>query len=417
MGFTISSLFCGVATTLETEVLFRALQGVFGAPLVAVSQAIILDTYPPEEHAKALSLWGLGLLVGPILGPTLGGWLTEYYSWRWVFYINLPIGMLAFLGTLAFVPETPIDRSLKLDWTGFLSLSIGLAAMQLLLDRGELVDWFDSREIVIYGIIAGLCFYIFVTHTLTARRRTFLNLELFNDRNYTVGLVFIFLFGVMIMGPLILLPLMLEELGGYPVIDIGLLLASRGIGAMFGMIAAGRITARGGHRTLMGIGLLTLAFGTGPMIFWTADVAEFDIVWTGAVHGLGMGLFYVPLATITYSTLEARFRTEGAAWFQFLRNLGASVCVSVLVTYLSRYTTVNRTEMIANVNPFNDVLRNPAVLPYWDIFQAKGLAALDRVVGQEALMIAYTNDFVLITAAPLITLPFLLLFRAAPSRG
>ena len=239
-GFTLASMLCGAAQSLPQIVLFRLLQGVFGASLVPLSQAVLLDTYPPERHGSAMAMWGVGVMVGPILGPSLGGWLTEYYSWRWVFYINLPFGLLAWLGLAAFVQETPVDRTRRFDLFGFALLSLAIASLQLMLDRGELLDWFNSREVIIEATLAGLAGYLFFVHMFT-HQHPFIEPSLFKDRNFSVGLIFIFVVGVILLATMVLLPLFMQNLMGYPVVDVGFLLAPRGVGTMIAMIAVARL--------------------------------------------------------------------------------------------------------------------------------------------------------------------------------
>src|SRR4051812_35900492 len=253
-GFTAASVLCGMAASLEQMVLFRLLQGVFGAPLVPLSQSVLLDSYPKERHGSAMALWGVGVMVGPILGPTLGGWLTEYYDWRWVFYINLPIGILTFLGLSAFLSETKTSR-VALDWLGFLTLSLGIGALQMMLDRGEQLDWFSSTEVVLEAALTGLSLYLFLVHTATAER-PFISPKMFRDRNFAIGLVFIFMVGIILLATLALLTPYLQNLMGYPVITAGIVLAPRGVGTMIAMIIVGRVINRVDPRGLIILGLL-----------------------------------------------------------------------------------------------------------------------------------------------------------------
>jgi multidrug resistance protein len=259
-GFTVASMLCGAAQSLPQIVLFRLLQGVFGASLVPMSQSVLLDSYPREQHASAMALWGVGVMVGPILGPTLGGWLTEYFSWRWVFYINFPVGLLAWFGIATFVRETAIDRSRRFDMLGFAFLALGIGALQMMLDRGQTLDWFASTEVTVEAMIAGLFLYLFVAHMFT-HEHPFIEPGLFADRNFGVGLIVIFMVGVVLLATMALLPPFLLNLMGYPVVDVGFLLAPRGFGTMIAMLLAGRLSGRVDARgaIVTGLSLTALA--------------------------------------------------------------------------------------------------------------------------------------------------------------
>jgi DHA2 family multidrug resistance protein len=414
-GFTIASMLCGAATSLTELVVFRLLQGAFGAGLVPLSQAVLLDTYPREQHGSAMAIWGVGVMVGPILGPTLGGYLTELYNWRYVFYINLPFGILALLGLLAFVPETEKDAGRPFDWFGFTLLSLAIGALQLMLDRGETLDWFGSREILLEAVLAGLCFYMFVVHMMTAPR-PFLEPRLFQDRNLVTGLCFIFIIGIILLATLALLPPFLQNLMGYPVITTGYVLAPRGVGTMIAMLVVGSLIRRFDVRLLILCGLLLTAFSLFEMAAFTADVSTSAIVRTGLVQGLGLGFIFVPLSTITFATLEPRFRTEATAMFSLMRNLGSSIGISIVVTLLAQNTQVNHASLAAHVTPYNPALQIPSVTAFWDITDAAGLGALNGEVTRQAATIAYLNDFTLMMYVTLFALPLLLLLRVPRAR-
>ncbi len=423
VGFTIISVLCGTATSLIEEVAFRFLQGAFGAPLVPLAQAIILDTFPREKHGQALAVWGLGIMLGPVVGPTVGGYLIEEFGWPWIFYLNIPFGLITILGALAFVPETEKDRSRVFDWFGFAALGAGIAALQLMLDRGERQDWFEALEIVVEGTVVALAFYIFIVHTLTAEK-TFLNKSLLQDRNFAVGLLLVFAFGflllpplLLLLPPLLLLPAFLQDLRGFPVATAGLVLAPRGLGVMVGMTLAGRLINRVDPRLAIGIGLLGTAAGTWPMVNWTLDVGWWDVVWTGFVQGAGLGLFYVPMFALAFSTLPPRYRTEGTGLFQLMRNIGSSISVSIFATLLARNTTVNYAVLAEHINPFNRAFADPSLSGAWALDRAQGLAALDVEVTRQATMIAYANDFYLLVICTLATLPLLLLLRPANTKS
>ena len=410
IGFTAASLLCGVAASLEQMVLFRLLQGVFGAALVPLSQAVLLDTYPREMHGKAMAMWGVGVMVGPILGPTLGGLLTEYYNWRWVFLINLPFGALALAGILAFVPETVRDARRPFDGLGFAFLAIAIGALQMMLDRGELLAWFESPEIVIEAGLAGLAFYLFIAHMLT-HHRPFLDRHLFLDRNFVIGIVFIFIVGIILLATMALLPPYLQHLKGYPVITTGYLLAPRGIGTMVSMLLVGRLMGKVDTRLLLLTGLGLTAYSLFQMSRFNLDVTAFMLLESGIIQGLGLGLIFVPLSTMTFSTLAPHLRTEAAAMFSLVRNIGSSIGISIVMALLSRNTQINHAALAEHVTPFNPLMQAPWLPEFWSPDTATGLSALNEAVTRQAQSIAYIDDFVLMMWVTLAALPLLFLLR------
>lgn len=412
-GFTVASMLCGVAQSLDQIVLFRLLQGIFGASLVPLSQAVLLDTYPPEKHGSAMAMWGIGVMVGPILGPSLGGWLTEYYNWRWVFYINLPFGLLAWFGLAAFIEETRIDASRRFDLLGFALLSLGIGALQMALDRGESQNWFASREIVIETVMMVMAFYLFVVHIFT-HPHPYIEPALFKDRNFNVGLVFIFIVGIILLATMTLLPPFMQGLMGYPVIDVGYLLAPRGVGTMFAMMLVGRLSGRVDVRILILLGLLLTSFSMWEMTLFNTDIGSWDIVRTGIVQGLGLGFIFVPLSTITFATLAPRYRNEGTALFSLVRNIGSSIGISVVITYLAQRTQMNHEVFASYINPFNAGLQQG--MGTAALITPKGLAMLNGEVTRQASLLAYLQDFRLMMWVSLCAIPLVLLLKA-PKRG
>jgi DHA2 family multidrug resistance protein len=410
-GFTIASMLCGSAQNLGEIVLFRLLQGVFGACLVPLSQAVLLDTYPRERHGSAMALWGVGVMVGPILGPTLGGWLTEYYSWRWVFYINLPFGLLAWLGLAAFVHETPINRARRFDLAGFALLSIGIGALQLMLDRGESRDWFASREVTIEAMVACLAIYLFVAHILTGKH-PFIDPALFKNRNFSVGLLFIFIVGIMLLATMALLPPFMQNLMGYPALNVGYSLAPRGIGTMVAMMTVGKLSGKVDVRYKIFLGLLLLSFSLWEMTRFTADIGSWDIVRTGIIQGLGLGFIFVPLSTITFSTLAPHFRNDGTALFSLMRNIGSSIGISVVMTYLAQRTQANHADLAAFINPFSLPLRHAVEAGVYNLTSPRGLATINGEITRQASLLAYLQDFRLMMYVTLAAIPLVLLLRA-----
>lgn len=409
-GFTIASMLCGAATSLPEMVIFRLLQGAFGAGLVPLSQAVLLDTYPKEKHGSAMAMWGMGVMLGPILGPTLGGYLTEYYNWRWVFYINMPVGILAFLGIVAFVSETDKRPGLPFDWFGFALLSLSIGALQMMLDRGESQGWFSSYEIIVETVLCGLCLYMFLVHMFTAKA-PFLEPGLFKDRNFAIGLVFIFIVGIVLLATLALLPPFLQNLMGYPVMTAGLVLAPRGVGSMFAMMMVGRLVGRVDTRVLIAVGLALTAYSLYEMSRFTTEVSQMTLVTTGIVQGLGLGFIFVPLSTITFATLAPHYRTEGTAMFSLMRNIGSSIGISAMTTLLTQNMQVVHASLTTLLTPFRTAMQQPWLPAAWDWQTTTGAAALNQVVTLQSSTIAYLDDFQAMMWIVLSVMPLLLLLE------
>jgi DHA2 family multidrug resistance protein len=409
VGFTLASMLCGLADSLVEIVFFRLIQGAFGAALVPLSQAVLLNTYPKERQGSAMAYWGMAIMVGPIIGPILGGWLTYNYSWRWDFYINVPIGALAFLGMCFFLPETKRTNA-RLDWFGFATLSIAIGALQILLDRGEELDWFGSQEILIEAVVSASAFWLFLVHTLTARA-PFVNLKLFRDRNFAAGMLTVFLVGVTFFAPLALLPLYLQDLMGYPIVTAGLVMAPRGVGTLFAMMLVGQLIGRVDTRILLGIGLILTAWAMSDMSGWTPDVSAWTVAVNGIIQGAGMGFLFVPLSTVSLATLAPEHRTEGAGLFNLSRNIGSSIGVSVVSSLLVSETQANHAEIGQYVTSVNRLFAAPTIAHLLSPFTAAGRAALDATVTLQAQIIAYIDDFKLLMILSFAAMPLLLLFR------
>ena len=359
-GFTVASMLCGMAQSLTQIVLFRMLQGAFGAALVPLSQSVLFSIYPKERQGFAMGLFGVGVMVGPVLGPVLGGWLTQNYSWRYVFYINLPIGILGLIGMTLFLPESKRNASEKLDWVGFGTLSVALGALQILLDRGEVKDWFSSGEIILEAVVAASAFYLFLVHTFTAEK-PFVRPALFRDRNFAAGVIFIAVVGLTYYASLALQPAYLQELVNYPVVSAGIVMGPRGVGTMAAMVVIGRLVGRVDTRLLLGAGLGLTAWTLYAMTGWTPDISQSEIISVGVVQGIGLGFLFVPLSATALSTLSPDQRTEGAGFYNLARNIGSSVGISVVNALLARNTQVNHASIAAHVTAVNRGFENPAV--------------------------------------------------------
>jgi MFS transporter, DHA2 family, multidrug resistance protein len=414
-GFTVASMLCGMAQSLVEIVLFRILQGMFGAALVPLSQSVLLGIYPPERQGFAMALFGVGVMAGPVLGPVLGGWLTENYSWRYVFYINLPIGVLAFLGMLVFLPATGRKAAAKLDWFGFATLSLAIGALQVLLDRGEQLDWFGSGEIWIEAIIAASAFYLFLVHTFTADA-PFVRPALFRDRNFAAGTLFIAIIGLTYYASMALQPPYLQGLMNYPVVTAGLVMGPRGIGTMAAMMLVGRLVGRLDTRLLLAVGLGLTAWSFYTMTGWTPDVSQTEIVVIGVVQGAGLGFLFVPLSSATLATLPPDERTEGAGIYNLSRNIGSSVGISVVTSLLTQNTQANHADIAQHVTAVNRQFDNPAIAHMLSPVTAAGRAALDAVVAQQAQIIAYIDAYKLLMIATLAAVLLLVVFKK-PSGG
>jgi DHA2 family multidrug resistance protein len=392
------------------------LQGMFGAALVPLSQSVLLDVYPKERQGFAMAMWGIAVMVGPVLGPVLGGWLTENYTWRWVFYINLPIGALTFLGIISFLPETDQNAGAKLDWFGFGTLSLAIGALQVLLDRGEQLDWFGSGEIWIEAIVAASALHLFFVHTFTADE-PFVRPALFRDRNFAAGTLFIFIVGVTYLASLALLTPYLQSLMNYPIVTAGLVMGPRGIGTMGAMLIVGQLVGRVDTRLLLAVGLGLTAGSFYEMTGWTPDVSQTTIIVNGLVQGAGLGFLFVPLSTVTLGTLQPEQRTEGAGLYNLSRNIGSSVGISVVTSLLTQNTQANHADIVAHVTAVNRVFESPTIAQFWNPFTDAGRAALDAMITRQAQIIAYIDDFKLLMIATLVVIPLLIVFKKASDGG
>jgi MFS transporter, DHA2 family, multidrug resistance protein len=410
VGFTVASMLCGMAQSVTEIVIFRWLQGLFGAALVPLSQTVLLNINPPERQGSAMAAWGMAVMAAPILGPVLGGWLTEDYSWRYVFYINLPIGVLAFIGMTAFLPEARQRLQARLDWTGFVSLSIGIAALQMLLDRGQELDWLGSRQIVAEAVVSGAAFYVFLVHTFTARE-PFLRPALFRDRNFTAGVIFVAIIGLTFFASLALQPPYLQDLMNYPVITAGFVMGPRGIGTMAAMMVVGKLIGRADTRLLLGVGLGLSAWSFYLMTGWTPDVSSWSVIWVGIIQGVGLGFLFTPLSVVSLSTLPPSVRPEGAGFYNLARNVGSSIGIAIVGALLARTTQANHADITQYVTAANRHFANPAVARALSPFTASGRAALDALITQQAQVIAYMDDYKFLMIATLAVIPLLVVFQ------
>ncbi|MHB1245734.1 MAG: DHA2 family efflux MFS transporter permease subunit [Sulfuriferula sp.] len=412
VGFTVASALCGLAQSLPEIVLARLFQGLCGAALIPMSQAVLLDINPPEKHARAMSMWVMAVIIGPILGPVLGGWLTENYNWRWVFYINVPFGILSFFGVLLFMPETKIRKS-AFDFFGFTTLSFAIGAFQLMLDRGQLKDWFNSTEIWIEAAVAGFALYLFIVHMLTTTKKPFVSPALFKDRNFLTGNVFIFIVGVVLFATLALLPPLLQDLMHYPVVLTGLLTAPRGVGTLAAVFIVGWIMGKVDTRLIIATGFVLTAYSLWQMTGFYLQMNSSLVMWSGLIQGIGTGFVYVPLAAITFATLSAQYRNEGTAMFSLIRNVGSSIGISVVETMLTRGSQTMHSRLAEQVTPFGGDLH---ALPHEALSTSGGLAQLNQLVSNQAAMIAYNNDFKMMMILTVCAIPLIMLLKTAQAK-
>jgi DHA2 family multidrug resistance protein len=359
-----------------------------------------------------MSVWTMGVMVGPIFGPILGGWLTETYNWRWVFYINVPFGILAATGLLIFLQETSHSASIRLDWIGFGALSLAIGAFQTMLDRGETLDWFASQEIMIEACLAGLGFYVFLVQFFMAPA-SFLSPKLFADLNFVVGIILYAINGLIMYATLALLAPYLQTMMNYPVVTAGIVLAPRGVGIMLAAMVCGRLLERVGARVLLGIGLMIGTYVLYEMTFWTPDISEWTVVSVGIGQGFSIGFVAIPLNITAFATLPPERRTEGTSIYALMRNLGSSIGISITGALLQTNTQVNHAFITEGVNPFNHALQAGAALRFWHPWSVQGAALLNQEITRQAQIIAYVDDFKLMFVLAAVTMPLVLLTRSS----
>ena len=410
-GFIVMSMFCGAAANLTQMVIFRALQGICAAFIGPLSQTILLDINPPERAPKAMALWGMGIMTAPILGPVVGGWLTESYNWRWVFYINLPIGIptLALLWWL--LPTRPIVRR-PLDRLGFFLLALGLATLQLILDRGQQEDWLQSWEIRVEMIVAISALWMFFVHQATTRRPMF-DRELLSNRNFLTALNFMVLIGMMMLGIFALFPPMLQTLFGYTVYDTGVLLAPRGVGILCAMFIASRLNGKIEPRLIVAFGFSLISFSMWQMTQWSLQMDWHPFVYTGLLQGLGMGFVFIPMNAIAFATLPPHQRTDGSSLLYLIRSLGGSMGISVMVAMLSRNVQTSHEDIASHITAYSMSSVDPSSADRLGTIGDTVLSMVNLEVNRQAAMIAYLDDFKFMMVTVIICIPFVLLLKPA----
>jgi DHA2 family multidrug resistance protein len=411
VGFTIASVLCASAFSLTEMVIFRALQGVSGAFIVPLAQATLFDINPREKHGQAMALFGGGIMIGPILGPVLGGWLTDNYNWRWVFLVNLPVGVVCTFIMLRYMPRTETVRR-HFDLFGFALLALALGALQMFLDRGQQLDWFESWEIIIEAGLAVAAAWMFVVHVATAKNPLF-ERSMFADRNFSTGLLFMAVTGVLLLAGLALLPPLLQNLYGYSVLQSGYLTAPRGIGTLISMLLAGRLTGKIDARLLVGIGVTLMGVSLWMMTGFALDQPSTPVITSGVVQGLGLGLIFVPLQSLAFETLAPRMRTTAAALLNLSRNIGGSIGISVVSAQLVRMSQVAHADIASNITEQTIPTLDPTILQTIAPQGSTAIAIINAEVTRQAVFIAYLDDFKLMMLVTFAVLPLLLLMKRA----
>jgi DHA2 family multidrug resistance protein len=413
-GFVISSMLCGTAVSLEEMVLFRVFQGVFAAFINPLSQTAMLDINPPERAAKAMSVWGMGVMVGPILGPVIGGWLTDNYNWRWCFYINVPVGAATFAILWFLLPSRPkVKRGF--DAIGFAFIGVAVAAFQLMLDRGQEHDWFSSWEIRIEAMVAAAALWIALVHLATAARPLF-DRHLFKNRNLTVGMFFMVIIGISTMAPMALLPPMLQQLFGYPVIDTGLMMAPRGVGVLITMWFGGQMMGKVDARYLVVVGLIVFSYSLWQMSQWSLAMDFWPVITSGFVQGLGMGLVFMPLNSLAFATLDNQYRTDGASLLNLMRSIGQSAGISMVTVLLARNSQTSHADLAAHITDNSVPALNLGALDQFGVLSDTAFAYANAMINKQAAMIAYLDDFYLMAWISILVLPLVLLLRKPRGR-
>ena len=410
-GFVIASMLCGMAQNISEMVLFRALQGATGAFISPLSQSAMLDISKPSRQSQMMAIWGMGIMIGPILGPIIGGTLTENWNWRWVFYVNVPLGAMALLILIARLPSRPIAKK-RFDMFGFSMIAIAIGALQLMLDRGNQLDWFDSLEIWIYSVAIVSAVWVGAIHFLTARRETLFNPALFANRNFLVALFFMLAMGMIMFATMALLPPMLQRLFGYSVIDTGWALMPRGVGTLISMQVSSQLVRRGvDPRLLVVTGFVLATVSFWQMAGWSLGVDEFHIVVSGFVQGLGMGLVFIPLNTVAFATLAPFLRTEGSSLLNLFRSLGASVGISITTALLARNVQQSHSDLSSHVTSAVTDLIDVAALDRFQQLGTTALSMVDAEVNRQAAMIAYIDNFHLMMLLSVAAVPLALFLR------
>jgi len=408
--FTVATFMCGASRTLEELIFWRVVQGAAGAPLVPLGQSFLLDSFPRRQHATVISIFGMANMIGPSLGPMFAGKIAESLGWQWGFWMIVPVAVAAIAGNILFLPRGRANAGARLDWLGFISLSAGIAAAQLVFSRGQRLDWFESTEIIVATLIAGIAIYMFCAHSLTSAK-PFVRLTLLTDRNYAVGLLLVTLFGMLNFSVIVLLPPLLQQHAGFPDSAIGEIVGARGLGSAVGFFAAMPM-ARIDPRISMTIGALLQATTGLWLMSLDLNAGLSTLILCSALQGLSIGVLWVPMTSIAFSTLAAELRAEALSIFHLLRNFGSSLFISIAVAEIVRTQAANYARMVEYVSPYNRVIDTPLSMGAWNIETASGLAKVSNEIARQSIMIGYTNAWLLYIIAAALVIPLCLLSKA-----
>lgn len=409
-GFTLMSALCGLATSLPEIVLFRILKGVCGAALVPLAQSIMVQCFPLEERGRAMAIWGMGVMVGPILGPTLGGWLTETLSWRWTFFINVPLGIISAYIAWRFVPEST-RRERKMDWSGFALLFCAIGGVQMLLDRGNGLGWFGSLEIQWWALISSVAFIGFIWHSLTKKQDPLFDIRILLDRNFSTSCALLAIFGLALYGTMMILPLMLQQLMHYPPTVAGLVMAPRGFASMFSMLIAGRLVNRVDSRILIITGILVFSVGAHVTTMYSINLSPGWIVLPAIIQGFGLGLMLVPLSTMAYSTLPQKYVSEAAGIYSLMRTLGSAIGISIVASLVSRHSQIAWNQLSGGITSHSQEVSHWLMQGGLAIDSPQAALLLGSELARQSTMVAYVDAFIFVQWAFLAMLPMMLFMR------
>jgi DHA2 family multidrug resistance protein len=426
-GFTVASFLCGFAPNLKFLVIFRIIQGACGGGLQPLSQAVMLEAFPPEDRGKAMAFWGLGIVVAPMLGPVLGGWLTDSYSWRWVFYINIPVGILALIMTKLFIFDPPYIRrpSGRVDYWGIGMLALGVGALQIVLDKGQEEDWFSSDWITALAVIAVVGLAAFILYELFFAKHPVVDLHVFKKRTYATGVFLMTTLGFVLYGSLVLLPIFLQTLLGYPALQAGFAMAPRGMGSFLAMPVVGLIMSRFDARKLLALGIATSAFTLVQLSWLNLDAGYWDVFWPQIIQGVALGFLFVPLTTVTMDPIPNQEMGNATSIFNLMRNIGGSMGIATVTTILARREQMHINVLGAHVTPYSlgtttmlENLRQAFIAAGADSYTAtqRAYAAVFGMAARQAAVISFVEVFWMLGMLFLVVIPLILLMGRPAGR-